>query len=59
MTLTESTKIRYISDRLAGTAKLNIKEILLETMVFLKMFRQSMNCSQRLKDISRDEFFIQ
>ena len=57
MTLTKSTNICYISDRVACTVKLNNKETFLGNNDFPANV-YIMDCSQRLKDLSLDEFII-
>ena len=50
--------ICYISDRIACTIKVNIKEIFLENDGFLQMFMCYIDCSQRIKDLLLDKVSI-
>ena len=54
----ESKNNCYISDRIACTIKVNIKEIFLENDGFLQMFMCYIDCSQRIKDLLLDKFSI-
>ena len=58
MKLTESMNIFYISDRVAGRIKLNIKETFLGNKCFVPNVIWWMDCSQRIKELLLDKFSI-
>ena len=58
MKLAASKNICYISDRIASTFKVNIKETFLGNDGFLQMFMCYIDCSQKIKDLWLDKFSI-
>ena len=58
MKLTESTNICCAIIRVAGTIKVNIKEIFMGNDGFPQMFIWLMDCRQRIKDLLLDKFSI-
>ena len=58
MKLTKSKNVCYISDRVARTIIVNIKETAMEIDDILQMFLWCMDCSQRMKDLLLEKFSI-
>ena len=54
----ESTNICYISDRVACTIKVNIRETFIGNTGFLQRFMRFMDCSQGIKDITLKIWYL-
>ena len=59
MKLTKSKNVCYISDRVARTIIVNIKETAMEIDGILQMFMWCMDSNQRMKELLLDKFSIQ